>query len=73
MSRRATGVSKRQNRIQLAGLNLFYEWRNTGLVENFNEPVPAELAAELTANKITADIPAIELCVKIIELRGEVK
>ena len=68
MARISTGVSKKQNRVQLAGLNIFYSWRNEGKVSEFNQPITKADALEIFGIEIkTETIPAINLAVKAAE------
>lgn len=67
MSRIATGVSKKINRINLQGLDLFYSWRSAGLVSVINEIINAEKASEISGIVIRKEIKAIELAIKTIK------
>ena len=65
MARIATGVSKKENRDKLKGLDLFFEWRKKGLVTEFNEvltPIQEIQLAGIVSEKSTT---AIEFAVRV--------
>jgi hypothetical protein len=66
MARRATGVSKRINRVQLKGLELWHGWRAAGTVSTMYETVSPKKAAVLGL-EIEKPMPAIELAIKIAD------
>ena len=71
MARIATGVSKKKNREQLKGLNLFFEWRSKGLVTEFNEvltPIQEMQLAGVVSEKPTT---AIEFAVRVVKGRNK--
>jgi len=65
MSRIATGVSKKQNRDQLKGFNLFMEWRSKGLVNDFNEILTPIKEIELAGIVSPKPTTAIEFAVRV--------
>jgi hypothetical protein len=67
MSRIATGVSKKKNREQLKGLNLFFEWRAKGLVNDFNEILTEQKQIELAGVVSKKSMTAIMFAVQVVK------
>jgi hypothetical protein len=67
MARIATGVSKKSNRENLKGLELFWAWRNGGLVSEFNEWVSVERQVEIAQVSCGQEMRAIEFAVHVIK------
>ena len=67
MARIATGVSKKSNRQNLQGLELFWAWRNDGLVSEFNEFVSVERQVQIAGVSCGEDKRAIEYAVHVIK------
>jgi hypothetical protein len=65
MARIATGVSKKENRDKLKGLNLFFEWRKKGLVTDFNEVLTPIQEIELAGIVSAKPTTAIEFAVRV--------
>jgi hypothetical protein len=66
MARVKTGVSKRINRVQLKGLEMFYQWREAGHVSAMYEMVTPK-KAEVLGGMILKPTPAIELAIQIAD------
>jgi hypothetical protein len=71
MSRIATGVSKKENRDKLKGLNLFFEWRKKGLVTDFNEVLTPIQEIELAGIVSAKPTTAIEFAVRVAKGRNK--
>ena len=67
MARRSTGISKKINRIQGQGLDLFLGWRSAGSVSDYSEMISPAYAYELAGVVIKKEMRAIEFAVKVIK------
>lgn len=71
MSRIATGVSKKENRDNLKGLNLFFEWRSKGFVKDFNEILTEQKQNELAGVVSKKSMTAIKFAVQVVKGRNK--
>jgi hypothetical protein len=71
MSRIATGVSKKENRDKVKGLNLFFEWREKGLVKDFNEILTEQKQNELAGVVGKKSMTAIMFAVQVVKGRNK--